>query len=287
VGIAALLSAGCCGTQKQGGSAQKQSQPGDKSAVAASGPTPVTAAPPAPVPEVIKTTLDSGTIARGVRVALGEPSRFSWESVAVTSLDVSGGAVRTEVTRLGGDRVSARIHGDNIFTVNAAGHGDRDTPLSVSFTLRDLEAQLSFATRQADVAATARIVGKAGCRVWTRAKNQKTSPWSRVTFRMTAVPQDFDVQVRLRVRVSIQVDGTVILTLLSWAPSETAQEIGIKMVGQKLPDGWATIQPLDAETVRVKFDLPFDAGDRTIQNPLKAALGKVMNRDFPIGKLAQ
>jgi hypothetical protein len=232
------------------------------------------------VPEVISATIDSSTIAAGVRRALGEPSRFNWQSVVLTSLDTSGGSVKAEVTKVGDNKVSARVHGDNIFTITATGHGDRNTPLNVSLTLNELNAQISFANGQTEVEATARIVGRGGCRVWTRAWH------AGATFRLTAEPQAFDLQIKVRLRINIGNDGTTVLTPLSWAPTSREEKIDVKMIGQKLPGGWARINPLDAATMRVEFGMPKEIGDRTVDNPLRAAFDKVIGRDFVIGKLS-
>lgn len=229
-------------------------------------------------------TIDGKRVAESVRNSLGDPSRFNWESVSVKSLDVSAGDIRIDVANLG-DEPTARVRGGAIFTVRATGNGDRNSPLNIEFLLDGLDATIALAERKATVEVDLRVVNHESCRVWTRAKNQRTSPWSRMTFRVTAIPRPFDVRLKAAVDVGVKDDGTVALAVRSWRPVDPNDKIDIKISGQNLPDGGATIRPLDAEMVRVDMDLPFDAGDRTIGNPLRAAIGKVLGREFTIGSM--
>lgn len=233
--------------------------------------------------DVASVNLDSSSIAQGVKAGLGDPSRFNWESVRVTELSVDGGKLRADLTK-DGDVVRARVHGEHIFTVTAKGKGDRDSALHVSASLKDLDGTISLADRRAEVDAVLQVVNHASCRVWTRAKHVSTL-FDRMTFRLTAIPQPCDVKLVCRIRIDVKNDGTVVLTPVSWRPTNPNEKIDIKISGQKLPDGWATIKPLNVETTRVDMDLPLDWGDRTIKNPLVSIMEKVIGREFVLGKL--
>jgi hypothetical protein len=241
---------------------------------------------PASEPDAKATIVfDSSALAQSVRKSLGEPSRFDWESVKVRSLDVHGGSVSAEVVK-NGDAASVHVHGSEIFAVTAKGEGDRKSKLDITFALTNLDANVSLKSRQAEVDATVRVANRESCRVWTRAKNHRTSPWSRITFRVTAIPKPFEVALKMRVRVSVAKDGTITLVPLSWSPTNAKDKVDVKISGQNLPDGWVTIVPLDTPTVKVNMDIPFGVGDRTISNPLRDALGKVIGREFTLGKIS-
>jgi hypothetical protein len=93
------------------------------------------------------------------------------------------------------------------------------------------------------------------------------------------------VALKTVVDVVVKDDRSVVIIPRLWRPANPNDRIDIKISGQKLPDGSATITPLDAKNVRIDMNLPFDAGDRTIDNPLHAAFGKVLNREFVVGEL--
>jgi hypothetical protein len=236
--------------------------------------------------ETASVAFDSKLIAKNVEDSLGAPARFNWESVKVNSIQVTGGNAKADLIKQG-DTVTAHIRGDKVFAVTGTGVGDRDSKLHVSMELVGLDAKVSLVERQAEVEASIRVVNHENCRMWTRVKNQRTSPFTRITFRVTAIPRPLDVQLKVRARVTIRSDGTVVLVPLSWKPANPDDKIDVKISGQNLPDGWATIKPLDVETFRVDMDIPFDAGDRTIKNPLRDVLGKAMGREFILGKLPQ
>lgn len=234
--------------------------------------------------EVTTVSWDNASIAPGVKAGLGEPSRFNWESVRVTDLSVEGGKVQADLIK-DGEIVRARVHGEHIFTVTAKGKGDRDSGFHVTASLKDLDGTISLTDRRAEVDAVLQVVNHEGCRVWTRAKNQKTTPWTKMTFRVTAIPRPCDITLISRIRIEVRSDGTVVLTPVSWRPKNPDEKIDIKISGQNLPDGLAVIKPLNAESTRIDMDIPFGIGDRTIKNPLIGVMEGVIGREFSLGKL--
>lgn len=234
-------------------------------------------------PAPVRATLPGADLARAVTRSLGDPARFNWESVVVDGLRVRGGDVSVTLDRVG-DRQVARVRGPAIFAVRATGHGDRNSPLDVEAVLTGLDVVVPLDRGTARVEADLRVINRQPCRVWTRAKNQKV-PFGRVTFRLTAIPRPFDVRLKAVVDVSVKADGTVALMPRSWRPVNPRDRVDIQISGQKLPNGWATISPLDAPSVRVDMDVPFGIGDRTIRNPLHAALSPVIGREFVLGRV--
>lgn len=232
----------------------------------------------------VTVTIDSAKVAAGVKEALGDPARFNWEEVKVESLDVAGGTVHVDFQK--DDKAGyARVRGDSIFAVTAKGKGDRDSSLDIEFQLIGLDAEVPLDSRTAEVEAELRVISRESCRVWTRAKHVK-NPFGRVTFRITAIPLPFDVKLRCKLDVEVRKNGDVVLIPRSYRPVNGKDKIDIKISGQKLPDGDAVIRPLDAETTRIDMDIPFDAGDRTIKNPLRAAFEKVRDKEFKLGTIS-
>lgn len=234
--------------------------------------------------EIAVVNWDNALIASGVRAGLGDPARFNWESVRVTELRVEGGAARAELARDGAN-VRVKVSGDHLFSVTAKGTGDRSSSLDLTAGVRGLNASVSLAEKQAEVDVVLHIVNRESCRAWTRAKNQKTTPWSKMTFRVTAIPKPCEFDLICRVRLQVRNDGTLVLIPVSWRPRNQEDKIDIKISGQNLPDGWAVIKPLDVESIKVDMDIPFGAGDKTIANPLKKMLNMVIGREFALGKL--
>lgn len=229
--------------------------------------------------ETVTVKFDSGQLAKAATDGIGSPELFNFESVKVQSVQATGGEVTAKVTKVG-DRVTARLRGDKLFEVRVKGVGDRDSKLDVQYNLSGLDATVDMSKREAEVEATLRIRNHESTRMWTRAKKKLG-----MTFRVTAIPKPFHFNVKVSLLVKVLDDGRVVLVPKSWTPANKEDKIDIKISGQKLPDGWATIKPIDAESVQIDMDIPFGAGDRTIKNPLRHAIDKVMGREFFIGSL--
>lgn len=227
--------------------------------------------------------IPGAVIRQGVSAALGSPSRYNWESVKVNTLRVTADDVPVQLTSAGLNG-PIRIRSGNVFTVEASGVGDRNSRMRMAFTLAGIDATLSPQNRTAVVDARLRIESfEDGTRIWTRARDRFF-----MTFRYTLIPRRFDVQLSTRVRLTLGSDGRVTLTPLSWQPVNANDEVRLKLSGQRLPDGSATIRPLNASSVRVNINLPFGWGDRTISNPLRRAIDSgLMNKNFVLGRIPQ
>lgn len=226
-------------------------------------------------------TLDGKTVRAEARKSFQRPAEFNWESVRVETIEVSSGGLTGEASKEERS-VRVRITGDRLLDLRVLGTGDSESPLDVTFSLRGADVVLSPGG-VADVDLDLRVRSDARTRIWTRARHVGKG-WLRVAFRMTAINRPFDVTLRAKARFELSKDGVLTARLQSWSDPRN-QRLTFKLSGKKLPDGELTIQPLDAASAKIDMDIMGGIGDRTVQNPLVAALRKVQNRPIRLGKI--
>ena len=240
--------------------------------------------------------IPGGKVAAAVRHRL-TPSDFNFESVDVSNLILSASDVAIEVEQTDS---SVALRSNELVRIRAKGRGAFDTPLDATFTVGGMTAKLvsdpaaaklskngQVIVAAADVEVPLKVHVKPGANVWTRAKDVRTSPWTQMTFRMTAQTHESNLDLKVSARVELRESAdetTVHLRFTKWTPLNPKQSLILDLDGKWLPDGNAIIRPLDAEVARVDIDLPFDIGDRTIRNPLKVALDKMIGREFEVAR---